>query len=391
MVASDRISTYDVVHPTPIPDKGRVLTGPVGAVVRADAGHRAQPLRLRHRRRARGAARPRAARAAAGDAAGRVRRARLPLGLGLEGLPARRARSPASSCRPACASPTQLPEPIFTPSTKADDRPRRGDRLRRARPSWSASAELAERLRDVSIAVYSAIAEHALRARRDPGRHEVRVRARRATACCGSATRSARPTPRASGRPTSTSPGAASRRSTSSTCATGPPARAGTRRPPAPAIPDDVVAQTRERYVTRVRAAGRRAVRGVGWSARPVRARVLIRPKAGILDPQGQAVERALPALGFEGVAQCPRRPAGRARRRGSGAAARDVRAAARQPLDRGLRDPRPALRGSCVKFGVVRFPGSCDERRRAAGRAAGSARRSCSGTPTATCGASTR
>ncbi|HSO97931.1 MAG TPA: phosphoribosylformylglycinamidine synthase subunit PurS [Solirubrobacteraceae bacterium] len=33
-----------------------------------------------------------------------------------------------------------------------------------------------------------------------------------------------------------------------------------------------------------------------------MRARVLVRPKAGILDPQGQAVERALPALGFEGV-----------------------------------------------------------------------------------------
>jgi phosphoribosylformylglycinamidine synthase len=32
------------------------------------------------------------------------------------------------------------------------------------------------------------------------------------------------------------------------------------------------------------------------------RVRVLIRPKAGILDPQGQAVERALPQLGFEGV-----------------------------------------------------------------------------------------
>jgi phosphoribosylformylglycinamidine synthase len=29
---------------------------------------------------------------------------------------------------------------------------------------------------------------------------------------------------------------------------------------------------------------------------------VLIRPKAGILDPQGDAVERALPALGFGGV-----------------------------------------------------------------------------------------
>lgn len=34
-----------------------------------------------------------------------------------------------------------------------------------------------------------------------------------------------------------------------------------------------------------------------------MRARVLIRPKAGILDPQGAAVERALPALGFAGVA----------------------------------------------------------------------------------------
>jgi phosphoribosylformylglycinamidine synthase PurS subunit len=34
-----------------------------------------------------------------------------------------------------------------------------------------------------------------------------------------------------------------------------------------------------------------------------MRARVLIRPKTGILDPQGAAVERALPALGFAGVA----------------------------------------------------------------------------------------
>jgi phosphoribosylformylglycinamidine synthase PurS subunit len=29
---------------------------------------------------------------------------------------------------------------------------------------------------------------------------------------------------------------------------------------------------------------------------------VLIRPKAGILDPQGIAVQQALPALGFDGV-----------------------------------------------------------------------------------------
>ena len=70
------------------------------------------------------------------------------------------------------------------------------------------------------------------------------------------------------------------------------------------------------------------------------RARVLIRPKEGILDPQGQAVERALPALGFDGVSHVhvgrlveldvedPRRTRG------------DVRAAARQPADRGLRSP---------------------------------------------------
>lgn len=33
-----------------------------------------------------------------------------------------------------------------------------------------------------------------------------------------------------------------------------------------------------------------------------MRARVLIRPKAGILDPQGEAVARALPVLGFPGA-----------------------------------------------------------------------------------------
>ena len=35
-----------------------------------------------------------------------------------------------------------------------------------------------------------------------------------------------------------------------------------------------------------------------------MKAKVLIRPKQGILDPQGKAIERALPALGFEGVSQ---------------------------------------------------------------------------------------
>ena len=33
-----------------------------------------------------------------------------------------------------------------------------------------------------------------------------------------------------------------------------------------------------------------------------MKVRVLVRPKAGILDPQGEAVRSALPALGFGGI-----------------------------------------------------------------------------------------
>ena len=74
------------------------------------------------------------------------------------------------------------------------------------------------------------------------------------------------------------------------------------RNPPAPAIPDDVVARTREKYVEAYE-----RITGEPFDAwltpHPMRARVLVRPKAGILDPQGQAVERALPALGFRACA----------------------------------------------------------------------------------------
>ena len=37
LVATDRISAFDVVLPDPIPDKGRVLTGLSLALVRTDA------------------------------------------------------------------------------------------------------------------------------------------------------------------------------------------------------------------------------------------------------------------------------------------------------------------------------------------------------------------
>ena len=107
----------------------------------------------------------------------------------------------------------------------------------------------------------------------------------------------------------------------------------------------------------RLRADRRRAVRALARAGRRLTARVLIRPKQGILDPQGQAVERALPALGFEGVSNVRVGRMIELEVEDTGARARDVRAAAGQPLDRGLRGP-----GGRVRFGVVRFPGSCDE-----------------------------
>ena len=67
------------------------------------------------------------------------------------------------------------------------------------------------------------------------------------------------------------------------------------KKPPAPELPADVVEQTRGQIRRGLRA-------GHGAQLLVPRARVLIRPKEGILDPQGKAVERALPALGFEGV-----------------------------------------------------------------------------------------
>ena len=124
LVASDRISTFDVVLPTEIPDKGRVLTGLSGfwfARTREIVPNHLLALR---------AGRPLDRVPAARDAADRVRRARLPRRLGLEGLPRDRARSAATRCRPGLRESEQLPEPIFTPATKAHDRPRREHRPR---------------------------------------------------------------------------------------------------------------------------------------------------------------------------------------------------------------------------------------------------------------------
>ena len=331
------------------PRQGQRAHRPVGVLVRAHRRHRPQPPDLGHRRRARRGARPRRWWSASWRC--------CPSSASCAATSA--ARAGRTTSRPAPCRGIELPRrpARVRPAARADLHARRtkADVGHDEAIDFEGAVELigdralAERVRDVSIAVYEHAAEHARAARDHPRRHEVRVRPRRRRRADARRRGLHARTPRASGPPTSTSPAAASRASTSSSSATGPPRPAGTATPPAPAIPDDVVARTREKYVEAYeRITGEPFddwLRADRRADALMRARVLVRPKAGILDPQGQAVERALPALGFNGVQQRPRRAADRARRRGPGAAARDVRAAAGQPADRGLRDRRATAR----------------------------------------------
>ena len=160
MVASDRISTYDVVHPTPIPDKGKVLTG-LSAFWFAQTGHivpnhlcrppTACPTRSAAARSWCASSRccPSSASCAATSPARAGRTTRRP------------ARSAGSRCRPGCASPSACPTPIFTPSTKAEDRPRRDDRLRPGRRARRRPRRSMDAVRDVSLALYAFAADHA--------------------------------------------------------------------------------------------------------------------------------------------------------------------------------------------------------------------------------------
>ena len=130
MVASDRLSAFDVVMDEPIPDKGRVLTGAdplLGARVRRRRAHRPGDLRPRGRSSAscRDSSRDREwhgrtmlVRRAA-DAAPRVHRARAPRRSGLRRVRRARARSTTWRRRRAWRLTDPFPEPIFTPSTKA--------------------------------------------------------------------------------------------------------------------------------------------------------------------------------------------------------------------------------------------------------------------------------
>ena len=116
-----------------------------------------------------------------------------------------------------------------------------------------------------------------------------------------------------------------------------------------------------------LRADHRRAVPGLARSSgQPdARARPRSGPRQGILDPQGEAVEQALPALGFDGRRRTSTSAGSSSSRSRTRPQLEEMcRAAARQPADRGLRDRAPRRRRHAAR--EVRrppaSPGSCDE-----------------------------
>ena len=161
MVASDRISTFDAVHPTPIPGKGQVLTGMSvywfeltreivpNHVISALEGV-PEPVR--------------------GRALVVQRLAMLPIECVVRGYITGSGWKDYKQSGAVCgiALPAglreseQLPQPLFTPATKAEV----GDHDENIDFEGAVSAlgdrALAERVRDASIAVYQRAAEHAL-------------------------------------------------------------------------------------------------------------------------------------------------------------------------------------------------------------------------------------
>ncbi len=159
IVASDRISTYDVVHPTPIPDKGSVLTGlstfwferTTGIVpnhvvsvtdgVPEEARGRGMVVRKLTMLSVECVVRGYITGSGWKDyqATGKVSGHTLPEGL---------------------QESDRLPEPLFTPSTKAEVGHDEAIDFEGA-VALIGDRALAERVRDVSVALYEFAAEHA--------------------------------------------------------------------------------------------------------------------------------------------------------------------------------------------------------------------------------------
>jgi phosphoribosylaminoimidazole-succinocarboxamide synthase len=159
LVASDRVSTYDAVHPTPVPGKGAVLTGltdfwltqtaeivpnhfvSVTDGVPAEVRGRGMVVKKLSMLPVEAVVRGYLSGSAWKDyqATGMVSGITLPVGL---------------------TESAQLPEPIFTPSTKADAGHDEAIDFARA-AELIGLPEIAAQLRDVAIAVYRFAAAHA--------------------------------------------------------------------------------------------------------------------------------------------------------------------------------------------------------------------------------------
>jgi phosphoribosylaminoimidazole-succinocarboxamide synthase len=160
LVASDRISTYDVVHPTPIPGKGEVLTGLSTFWFERTTGIVANHLlsvtdEVPQEVRGRGMV---------------VRKLQmLPVECVVRGYLSGSGWKDYQRSGEVCGiklpdglrESDRLPQPLFTPSTKAMVGHDENIDFEGA-VQLLGDRSLAERLREVSIAVYEHAAEHAL-------------------------------------------------------------------------------------------------------------------------------------------------------------------------------------------------------------------------------------
>jgi phosphoribosylaminoimidazole-succinocarboxamide synthase len=159
LVASDRISTYDVVHPNGIPDKGKVLTG-ISAFWFNKTGHIVPNHYIS------------ATEGVPDEVRGRAMAVQKLTMLPVEcvvrgyitgsGWKDYQATGSVSGIElpPGLRESQKLPTPIFTPSTKADVGHDEAIDLEQAAEILG-DRDLAGRLRDVSIALYSFAAEQA--------------------------------------------------------------------------------------------------------------------------------------------------------------------------------------------------------------------------------------
>ena len=160
IVASDRISTYDVVHPSPIPDKGKVLTG-----LSTFWFERTGDIVPNHLISVTGGV--------PAEARGRgmvVRRLEmLPVEAVVRGYLTgsgwkdyqRTGAVCGIALRSGLRESDRLPEPIFTPATKAELGSHDENIDFEGAARLIGDRALAERLREVSIALYEHAAEHA--------------------------------------------------------------------------------------------------------------------------------------------------------------------------------------------------------------------------------------